>query len=120
MSIDPTLFKIRFPEFIGQTDERIQIFIDDAIIVINENFWGEKYNLGLNYLTAHYLVSAIKSEAGSSGSIGGISGKSVDGVSVSYAKVQIKDSAEDFVASTIYGQRYLTLKKTLGVTACVI
>jgi len=119
--IDPASFKIRFPEFAAESDPRIQLFIDDSVIILNSTYWGEKYNLGLYYLTAHYLVLANKSEAGSISSPGGaIAGRTVDGVSVTYTTAQPKNESDANYMTTTYGQRYLALRQTLGVPASVI
>lgn len=119
--IDPASFKTRFPEFAAESDPRIQLFIDDSVIILNSVYWGEKYDLGLYYLTAHYLVLANKSEAGSITSAGGaIAGRTVDGVSVTYTTAQPKNESDAIYMTTTYGQRYLTLRKTLGIPASVI
>jgi len=118
--IDPASFKIRFPEFDSEADVRIQMFIDDAAIVLNGVYWGDKYDLGLHYYAAHLLTAANSSEAGSTTSKGPVTSRAVDGASVSYANVASENQADDFLASTIYGQRYLALRKTLGVPAYVI
>lgn len=120
MSIDPASFKTRFPEFACQSDARIQVFIDDSIVILNETFWADKYDLGLSYLTAHFLVIGEKSEAGSITSNGPISSKSVDGVSITYAVPTAADMSEAYYSYTTYGQRYLALRKTLGIAAYVV
>lgn len=120
MSIDPASFKIRFPEFDSVADARIQVFIDDAVIILNSVYWGDKYDLGLNYLTAHYLALGTKSEAGSITSNAPIASRSVDGTSTSYSVPVAKDIADAYLASTAYGQRYLALRKTLRVAACIV
>ena len=120
MSITATNFKIRFPEFAAEVDARIELFIADAAIVINEVYWDTKYDLGLYYLTAHYISLANKSAAGGSGGSGAIASRSVEGVSVSYSNATPDDQSDAYYGSTSYGQRYLTLRKTLGVAACVI
>lgn len=120
MSIAAADFKIRFPEFGTEIDERIELFISDSGIIINEVYWAEKYNLGLYYLTAHYIALANKSAAGSTQSVGAIASKSVEGVSVAYAKHIPDNQSDAYYDSTSYGQRYLAMRKTLGVAACVI
>lgn len=120
MSIDPASFKIRFPEFDSESDTRIQMFIDDSVVILNPAYWGEKYDLGLYYLTAHILTLANKTAAGSNTLSGPVSGRSVDGSSVSYATFTPGDESDQYYMSTAYGQRYLALRKTLGVPACVI
>ena len=118
--IDPASFKTRFPEFAAESDPRIQLFIDDSVIILNSTYWGEKYNLGLYYLTAHYLVLANKSEAGSITSKGALASRTVDGTSVNYNRVTPTDESDSYYAYTTYGQKYLALRKTLGVPASVI
>ena len=118
--IDPASFKTRFPEFAAESDPRIQLFIDDSIIILNPVFWDTKYDLGLSYLTAHYLTLANKSEAGSIVAKGAVNSRSVDGASVSYNRVTPTDESDSYYAYTTYGQRYLALRKTLGIVASVI
>lgn len=118
--ITPASFKIRFTEYSTTADERIQLFIDDSILILNEAFWGEKYDLGLAYLTAHFLTIADKSAAGNIGSVGQVQSKAVDGTSVSFNSGISNSQQDAFYASTSYGQRYLTLRRTLGTVAYVI
>ena len=118
--IDPASFKTRFPEFASESDPRIQLFIDDSVIILNTVFWGTKYDLGLSYLTAHYLTLANKSEAGSNVAKGAVASRTVDGASVSYNRIAPTNESDSYYAYTTYGQRYLALRKTLGVAACVI
>ena len=120
MTIDTASFKLRFPEFDTILDARIQLFIDDAVIVLNESFWDTKYDLGLSYLTAHYLALSIKSDAGSNAPNAPVANKSVDGVSIGYTNPTFDTSSEAYYGSTGYGQRYLVLRSTLGVVADVI
>ncbi len=119
--IDSASFKIRFPEFDTVDNARVDLFIGDSVIMLNETYWGDKYDLGLYYLTAHYLSLSIKSGAGSpfSGS-GPIASRSVDGTSVAYAVAASDDEWKNYLLRTTYGQRYLALVKTLGVPAFVI
>jgi len=124
MAVTPASFKIRFPEFSSVDDSRIQLFLDDAIIMLNEAYWGDKYDLGINYFTAHKLALAIKAEAaggsGGSGSGGAISGKAVDGASVTYAVATPMDAKEAYYLSTSYGREYWNFLKSLPIPACSI
>jgi hypothetical protein len=115
MAVTPTTFKTRFPEFSTETDPRIQIFIDDSEIFISESKFGTLFDLAVSYLTAHYLSVADKSSSGSSSSVGSVASKSVEGVSVSFNKMAAATQADDFYASTIYGQRYLELRSQIAV-----
>lgn len=123
MTITVSDFKVRFPEFATQDDARIQMFLDDAYLLLNECYWGDHYELGIYYRTAHYLSSAIKTEAsgGSGGGGGGpVSSKSVDGSSVSYATYSPSSSDDAFYSSTPYGVTYLSLSSRLPIAAAII
>ena len=94
MAIDPASFKVRFPEYVSVDDSRIQVFIDDAVVILNTAYWGEKYDLGLYYLAAHYLALASSTEAGSFGPTAPVSSKAVDGTSISFANPTMDDQSD--------------------------
>lgn len=120
MTITPATLKLRFPEVATVSDDRLQLFIDDAALVLNESFWGTKYDLGLSYLTMHYYTVATKEADGQAGSVAGVSARSVDGSSLSYNVSTGGNQSDTFYSSTSYGQRYLVLLRTLGVGAYVV
>ena len=120
MAIDPASFKIRFPEFDSVDDSRIQVFIDDAVLVLNESYWSSKYDLGLYYYTAHSLALATQTEGGNIGSMGLVGSKAVDGTSISYTNPTPNDQSDAYYLSTLYGQRYIQLRDSLGVPAFVV
>lgn len=115
--VTPATIKARFPEFATVDDSKIQIFIDDAILILNETFWGTKYDLGVSYLAAHFLSLALSSEAGAASAIGAVSSRAVDGVSISYSTMTPENHGDAYYSSTMYGQRYLALRRTLPVAA---
>lgn len=120
MAITPADFKIRFPEFDSVDDSRIQLFIDDSVLILNETYWGTKYDLGLYYLTAHYLTVATRMANGNSDDASSsVTGKAVDGTSVTYGSPVINDGSDDFYNASAYGKQYLALRKNLGVPAYV-
>ncbi len=120
--ITPASFKIRFQEFDCSKSATIQMFIDDAVLILNEAFWGKKYDLGLYYLTAHYLskgiATAVAKGKGQAGSM--VSGRAVDGTSITYAVPAIENQDDAYYSSTAYGQRYVQLRSKLGIPAYVI
>jgi hypothetical protein len=109
-------FKAYFTEFASTDDSQIQRALDIALLTSDDIVLGAKYELGLKYLTAHYV--ALNSGQFSNISKGNksIASKSVDGVSLSYA-----DSGSNMEAingqlnSTSYGQAYQALTFGLGV-----
>ena len=113
----PANFKTRFPEFSSIDDARIQIFIDDSLLVLNETTWGTLYSLAVCYLTAHYLALGEASSGGDEGTVGPVASQAVDGTSISFNSFSPTSEFSSFYNSTQYGQRFYTLIKSLGVMA---
>lgn len=124
MTVTPASFKIRFPEFISQTDARIQLFLDDAVLMHNVSYWGDKLDLGISYYTAHDLSKSIDSEdsEGAGGGGGGaISGGSVDGTSISFVSPKTStNNMDSYYTSTSYGIKYLDLMSSLPLGAEIV
>lgn len=116
MSITPAQMKTRFPAFSTLDDDYIQLFIDEAALVLNSDNWGDLSDLGLMYYTAHLIAidQRIQSSVGGGAAINPIASKSVDGVSISYSVNQPSKSDSAWLMSTAYGQRYLELRRSLG------
>ncbi len=120
MSVTPVTFKVRFPEFDSVDNSRIQLFLDDATLILNEDFWDEKYDLGISYLTAHELYLGTQSEAGVTEATSSIASQAVDGTSISFNSAVIDTQSEAYYLSTVYGQKYLWLLRTLGSGAMTV
>lgn len=116
----PANFKARFPEFSTIDDSRIQIFIDDSLLVLKEATWGTLYSLAVCYLTAHYLALSEASSNGDSGSIAGIASQAVDGTSISFNAFSPTSETKAYYNSTQYGQRFYTMIRSLGVMAATV
>ena len=112
MTVTPSSFKIRFPEFDSETDSRIQLFIDDAVCEVNEIVWDIKTDLGVSYLAAHFLSVANETTLGG-GSSGPITARSVDGTSASYGSTTTDNLSDAYFSKTSYGQRYVQLRSLL-------
>jgi hypothetical protein len=59
-------FRERFLDFSDSgayPDSRIQLFLDDSSLLIGDN-WGTCKDLGIMYLTAHYLVISNAENSG--------------------------------------------------------
>lgn len=120
MAIDVAGFRARFPEFeddIIYPDARVQVMLDDAVLLglgDDENHWQGKYDIAHAYLAAHYLVLAIRTEAGdSSAVVGPVVSKTAGQVSVTKS-VTTKDRSDgdDLLASTMYGMRFLSIRNS--------
>lgn len=116
----PTTFKARFPEFDTIADARIQVFIDDALLVTNEATWGTLYSLAVCYLSAHYLALSEDSLNGDSGSIGNVASQSVDGTSISFNNPSMGSASMAYYNSTQYGQKFYSLIRSLGMMALTV
>lgn len=102
----PADIKVRFPEFTDVLDARIQLFIDDAeLLMASPVRWLTYYEVALAYHTAHLLYVALNSEQGDGGIIAPIKKQEVDDVIIEQAVSPMKADALDF-NSTTYGKRY--------------
>ena len=102
------LFRTRFPEFVTQTDARIEMYLGDALIIFALS------ETAVLYLAAHLLTLDIDSGAGSTGAStdggdGEVVSESAGGVSASF-KSGAKKEKDVFYMSTAYGRRYIALR----------
>lgn len=111
----PALIKSYFPEFVSLSDAFIQLYIDQAILSVNVNIWGNKSELGVAYLTAHLLTIIGR---GGTGAAGPVTQESVGDLSRSYAQVSIPNVNE--YGLTSYGQEYFRLRKSLPISPLVL
>ena len=120
VSITPTSFKARFPEFSAILDARIQIFIDEAVLQLNEKSWGRYYTLGLYYLTAHSLTIAESTASGINKGSGMIASQAVGDTSVSFVSPTVDSDMQLYYQQTSYGQRYLLYVTMIGAGGFIV
>jgi hypothetical protein len=120
MAITPAEFKLRFPEFDSVSDARIQIFIDDAELELDEDRWGDLYDKGLSYLTAHLLYIGEQTSGGQGEGGGPLSTKAVGDVSFSFGSYLTTDNKATVFNSTSYGQEYYRLMIMVGMGAVAV
>lgn len=119
--ITPTQFKERFPEFATQTDERIQVFLDKAALLVSACKWGNLYDEGVALLAAHYLaLSILQSSASSATPTFAIASKKVGDVQINYAVPSAASGTEAYYNSTPYGQEYWSLVRLVGMGAVAV
>jgi hypothetical protein len=103
--------KTRFPGVFDSLDDSfLEILIAEAALLISESLWGDHYNIGLLYLTAHLASTTAGGSSGSPGAIGPITSRRVGDVAVTYASPASSPSNENYT-STTYGQMYLSLRR---------
>lgn len=119
----PTEFKTRFPEFASETDERVQMFIDDADPLFDVERWGDLYAVGVAYLVAHEMALA-NAQTAQGGSVAAMNN---DDLTTKVGDVQVtKDTsllnkqAENPYMRTMYGQKYLYYRKLVGIGAVAV
>jgi hypothetical protein len=118
--ITPAEIQAKFPgSFDSLSDATIQLYIDEAANFISEDIWGDDYNLGLYYLTAHLLSSLVPASGGGAGAAGPVSSRRVGDLSVSFAVAASATTTASF-AQTSYGQMFMTyLRLNQGGPLCV-
>jgi hypothetical protein len=108
-------FQIRFPEFAMTDVARIQLFLDDAALIMSSKpKWVEFYNIALSYFAAHLLVCAEATESGDITALAPISKKEVDDVLIEKAITAVSPTQDD-VYSTSYGKRYASYRRIITV-----
>ena len=111
MATTPTTFKARFTEFNIVADERIQLFLDDAALLMHSPAkWLSFYDVAHAYHAAHLLAIAEIQADGDSGVTGPISKQVVDDVVIEQA-VSVASASEGELGTTSYGKRYLYYRK---------
>lgn len=114
MAVTATDVREHFTEFSGLSDTVVERWLAQAERRVNRTQWGEKADDATLWLTAHLLKLQCMLSAGVEPPAGAVTQKKVGDLSVSYhmpAKM-----ADSFLASTAYGQYYLTLRTGIWPT----
>jgi hypothetical protein len=104
------------PEFetVDSTElNRIDTIIGLAQKRVNSRIFGEKYNEGVAWLTAHMLKRTAIATSGLTGNV--IKEKLAD-QEITYSDTSKIAGIPNFYGSTIYGQEFWNLLKTLQAT----
>jgi hypothetical protein len=116
-------FRTRFPEFADDTafpDARVQMFLDDAALCIDQDRYGAMYDLAVCYLAAHELTLATRTASapggGASLAVGPTSSKTAGGVSVTKAINSIDLSDGDaYYQQTQYGLKFISIRDKVKI-----
>jgi len=104
-------FQTRFPEFCTEDDDRVQLFLDDAALVMTSpNKWLSFYDVAQAYLAAHFLAASYATERDDYGVQAPIKKQEVDDVVIEQA-VNAVDVDLESVYSTSYGKRYAEYRR---------
>lgn len=96
-------------EFAALADATVNGYIAEAMVDVSADVWGDRYDSGVKYLTAH-LIACDK--MGATGPSGPVVSSSAGGLSRSYASGQ--PSLSSTLAATSYGRRYLELCRLIA------
>lgn len=117
MALTPADIKRRFPEFVLDSDDRIEMAILEATIIMGDDVdrWGGQsmYYMANSYLIAHLITAANATMNGDENAMSPIRRTSVDDVEVDYAVAMGIPFMDTDLASTAYGQRYLMYRGML-------
>jgi hypothetical protein len=107
-----TDIQTRFPgAFDAVTEGQASLVIDEAAREIVEDVWGDSYDDGILYLSAHLLTLFVVSQ-GVGGGGGPVSSRQVGDVSVTFATARsASEIASGQFGSTLFGQRFLQLRR---------
>ena len=104
-------FQARFPEFCGVGDDRVQLFLDDAALLMADvPKWGDYYDVAHSYYAAHFLVVGQATESGDYGVLAPVKKQEVDDVIIEQAVSAVSATADDLY-STSYGKRYVNYRR---------
>ena len=112
-------FKLRFTEFATIDDARVQLFLDDAALLMADvSKWLDFYDVAHEYFAAHLLAVSVITATGDSGVLAPISKQEVDDVIIEQAIADAHPSLDELL-STAYGKRYWQYRRiiTVGIYA---
>lgn len=112
---DVASFHLRFPEFCEVADGRVQLFLDDAALLMADPAkWLTFYDVAQAYFTAHLLAVANMQESGDSNVLAPISSQEVDDVMIAQAVTATHPNTDELL-STSYGKRYWQYRRIITV-----
>lgn len=114
----PSEFKTQFPEFASESVARVQLFIDRAAPYFDVDRWDALYPDGVAYYVAHELALA-NAQTAQGGSVQALTNdnltKKVGDVQVTKDTGLLNKQADNPFYRTMYGQKYLYLRRQVGI-----
>lgn len=113
MAINADFVREVAPEFADLTDSVIDFWIEQAVLSINVDVWGDKADFATGLMTAHYLTIRARRGAG-----GPIRSEKVGDLKIEYGNND--GESLDALDSTSYGQNFKQMRRSLVITPRVI
>ena len=120
MTVTADSFKELFPEFNEVPDTRVDLWVQQAALFVDPDFWGAKNDLAQSLYAAHLLVYI---GGGIDGKGNGANPAPVRRERMGEAEIEYANNGSDTLdalSSTSYGLAYLSLRKTMVITPRVI
>ncbi|ACB92460.1 DUF4054 domain-containing protein [Xylella fastidiosa subsp. morus] len=118
-SLTVQTFLARYPEFATQPPERVAQALEDAHPWVDASRWGAAYAQGIASLAAHFVWSTPGLGADSAAARGVVVSERAGDLHISYAALPSDSASDAWLATSVYGQRYLTLRRMIGLGALV-
>lgn len=106
--------KSKFSEFSSVDDEAINLQIEESKTLLSVDKCGSKYNLLLSLLVAHELKLSTLGDSASQV----LTARSIEGGSMSFKNVATNEY-QLYYSKSIYGQKFLAIKKTIRFVGSV-
>lgn len=120
-------FRTRFPELASgdpPTDDQIQLYLDEAAVVVNLSACPDLADLMQLYYAAHeFSKSGANIQQGQNTNVGPASSTTVGKLSqsVQIGTASMPSQSDEYFMSTVYGAKYLTLvRKCFGGSTMVV
>jgi len=109
-------FRTRFPEFVNIDDARVQLFLDDAeLLMADPTKWLDFYDVAHVYFAAHLLYVGTATATGDGGIIAPVKKQEVDDVMLEHAVSDIEPTRSELFG-TSYGKRYWMYRRMVTIT----
>ncbi|XDQ88200.1 DUF4054 domain-containing protein [Xylella fastidiosa subsp. pauca] len=94
--------------------------LEDAHPWVDASRWGAMYAQGIASLAAHFVWSTPGLGADhSAGARGAVVSERAGDLQISYAALPSGSASDAWLATSVYGQRYLALRRMVGLGALV-
>lgn len=88
-------------------------------ILADASRWGAAYAQGIASLAAHFVWSTPGLGADSAAARGAVVSERAGDLQIGYAALPSDSASDAWLATSVYGQRYLTLRRMIGLGALV-
>ena len=104
-------FRNRFPEFIDVPENRINLFLGDAELLMADPVrWLSFYDVAHAYHAAHLVYVGLHTQSGDGSVMAPVKRQEVDDVIIEQAIGAVTPTADDLLSSA-YGKRYDMYRK---------